>query len=378
MNCARLPGWAGLRLAALSWIFASVVTAPGASPPKLTEESLLWDNSLNLRGGFGFKDNVLLSPRLNQSSAFGAFGFDAMLLRLPINGPQFYVFLSGDDYRYLENVGVDKEQTFIATSKLQLQAGQTWETGLELQYIFQNQVFDVSTTESDLTTIRLKGHGIKTTPFAARKLSETWRLQLDFPVTRQYLLEPLDDYWDLGPKLILEHRYGHRSTLAFGYGLVWRTYDRRSQTDAGGALLPGTSLDFRTHQLEVVDRHHWDEKRRWRSDTKLGFERNADNGSGFFDYHRYQLTEQLRYTTDSWMLRGQVRFNYYDYGVQRVDPASTDNRHLTTLTASVRLERKLLKKLRLFAEYEHERNLSNRESNEYSANMVLGGLDWEL
>jgi len=32
----------------------------------------------------------------------------------------------------------------------------------------------------------------------------------------------------------------------------------------------------------------------------------------------------------------------------------------------------------VFADYEHERNFSNRESNEYSANMVLGGLDWEL
>ncbi|MBI2950222.1 MAG: hypothetical protein HYY23_21525 [Verrucomicrobia bacterium] len=360
------------------FLFSGLLSALGEGGPKLSEESLLWDKSINLRGGFGFKDNVLLSPTQNQSSPFSAFGFDAMLIRLPINGPQFYVFLSGDDYRYLEEVGVDKEQTFIATSKLQVPLGQAWETGLELQYIFQNQVFDVSTTESDLTTIRLKGHGIKGTPFLARKFSEAWRLQLDFPVTRQYLLEPLDDYWDIGPKLALERRYGHRSSISMGYAFDWRLYDRRAQLDSFGALQRGTSLDFHMHQFELVDRHYWDEKRRWRSDTKLGFEQNADNGSGFFDYHRYQLTEQLRYTTESWMLRGQVRLNFYDYQVQRVDPASAEKRHLTTLTANVRAERKLLKKLRVFAEYEHERNLSNRESNEYSANMVLGGLDWEL
>ncbi|MBI4661795.1 MAG: hypothetical protein HY735_23480 [Verrucomicrobia bacterium] len=345
---------------------------------KFSEESLLWDKSLNLRGGFGFKDNVLLSPTKHESGAFGALGFDAMLLRLPIDGPQFYVFLSGDDYRYLNEVGVDKEQILVATSQLQFEVGTAWETGLELQYVFQNQVFDVSATETELTTLRLKGHGIKTTPFLARKLSENWRLQSHIPATRQFLLEPLDDYWEAGPKLSLERQYGRRSSLSFGYEFGRRMYDRREQVDRRGAIVPESSLDFEIHEWEFVDRHYWDQQRRWRSDTKLAFELNVDNGSGFFDYHRYQLSEQLRYSSETWMLRGQVRVNYYDYQVQTVDRGGAARRELTTFTVTVRGERQLWKKMKLFAEYEHERNLSNRASNEYAANMVVGGIDWEL
>ncbi len=73
-----------------------------------------------------------------------------------------------------------------------------------------------------------------------------------------------------------------------------------------------------------------------------------------------------------------MRFNFYDYQVQTVSSGSSLKRELTTLTATLRCERKVWKKLKLFAEHEHEENLSNRRSNEYTANMVLGGIDWEL
>ena len=46
----------------------------------------IWDRSVNLRGGFGYKDNVLLSNIDRQGSVFWQTTLDAMLLRADLAG----------------------------------------------------------------------------------------------------------------------------------------------------------------------------------------------------------------------------------------------------------------------------------------------------
>lgn len=379
----RLDKGAGTKWERRAWTTALIfylgsIGLAFAGGAEISEASLLWDKSLNLRGGFGYKDNVLLRSTGKAASEFGAFGFDAMILRLPIHGPQFTLFVTGDDNRYLRDIGVDKEQTLVAAAKLDVPWSDGWEAGLGVQYVYQDQVFDVSATETDLTTLRLKGHGIKGTPSLSRKLSDQWKVQAEFPVTRQFLAAPLDDYWSGGPKISLERGYGRRSFVSLSYGFDWRSYDKREQFDPRGAIIPETSLRFYLHEFELINRHYWDVKRHWRNDTKLGFDWNQDSGSGFFDYFRYYASEQFRWATDDWNIKAQARLSYYDYPVQTVSFESSEKRNLMALTLTFRAERKLAKKLKLFVEFEHEQNLSNRAINEYRANTVTGGLDWEL
>lgn len=349
-----------------------------AQETNLVEATQIWDQTFNLRAGVGFKDNVVLSPNNRQDSPFLATGFDAMFIRLPIDGPQFLFFVTGDDYRYLRDVSVDKEQSLVAIAKLQKEFAAAWEAGVSLEYFYQDQVFDVSATEADLTTVRLKAHAIRTVPTLQRKLGDHYRLRLEFPAARQYLKEPLDDYWEGGPKLVFERDYGRRSLLFATYQYEQRFYDDREETDSTGAAIPGTSLQFEQHEFEMGNRHYWDEKRRWRTDSKIGLELNRDSGSGYFDYERYQFSQQLRYTAETWMVRGQAKVTYYDYALQTVEPDSSETREFTTLGFLLRAEKNFTKSLKLYAEYDYEQALSNRPLHEYHANTVLAGIDWEF
>src|SRR6476661_5435877 len=74
----------------------------------------VWDKSLNLRFGGGYKDNLLLSNIRTIASGFVATGIDLMVVRLPTDGAQFVFFLNREDIRYLAGGPVDKEQSLIA------------------------------------------------------------------------------------------------------------------------------------------------------------------------------------------------------------------------------------------------------------------------
>lgn len=358
-------------------VFACICSGYGQSADE-TEESLVWDRTFNVRTGFGYKDNVLLSPARLQDSSYFLSGFDIMLLRLPIDGPQFLLFVTGDDYRYLDDPGVDKEQSFVAVSKIEQEFAAHWKAALGLDYFYQNQVFDVSATEADLTTVQLQAHTIRATPSIERKLGRVYHLKLELPVNRQYLREPLDDYWEAGPKLAFQRDYGRRSMLWVSYEFEERWYDDRHETDREGFSIPGTSLRFDQHEIELGNRHYWDEKRRWRTDSKFAVEFNRDNGSGFFDYDRYQFSQQFRYTAPKWMVRAQGKVSYYDYSIQRASADRSETREFTTVAVTLRGERTLIKSLKLFAEYNFEQALSNRALHEYEANSVFGGIDWEF
>src|SRR5437016_12853376 len=73
-----------------------------------------WINDFSLRTGAGYRDNVGLSARSPQDSAFVASGLEMILLRLPENGTQFNFFASAEDLHFLSSSVVDREQTAFA------------------------------------------------------------------------------------------------------------------------------------------------------------------------------------------------------------------------------------------------------------------------
>ena len=129
--------------------------------------------------------------------------------------------------------------------------------------------------------------------------------------------------------------------------------------------------------MTFVVRHFWDEARRWRSITKLNVERNTDNGSGYFNYDRFSLSQQIRYHTRTWELKGQVRVAHYQYGVQLADDGIL-TRDRQTVRALLRVERALFSGIRVHGEYEFEKSFSNRALDGYVVNTVSAGLGWEF
>ena len=339
----------------------------------------IWDKSVTLRGGLGYDDNVLLSTDNEQRSPFWDTGLELMLFRLPVDQHQFYFFLSAEDRRFLKkSIETGKEQTVIAVTQYDYQVTEDWDAGIGLQYLFQDEVFDVSATEATLTTIPLTAHSVELSPSVARQLSDSDEVELELAVRRQFFHEPLDDYWEGGPEITWQHDYGSRSEIELTYAFSWRFYDTRSQRNADGLLLPGTSLEFRSHEIELSNQHYWDKSRRWRTESEIGVDLNFDNDSNYFGYRRYFAEQGLRYQREIWEVEAEAGISYYDYRHQRVSRGNRDNRERASVDASLRAERTLWKELTGYAKLEYQRALSNRATEEYEATTIVTGIDWRF
>ena len=343
-------------------------------PPGLS----LWDESFNVRVGLGYNDNLLLSEVNQEESPFVTIGLEATLLRLPLDGTQVVVFLSGEDTRYWHGHGLPKDQLVFGQAQVKKQFAGEWNAGLTLQSTYTDTVFDASITETNLTPVPARGYSFRGAPSLRREFLKKYWVELEFGVSRQYFDAPLDDYWEFGPKLTLGKNYGNQSTLALSYQFNQRSYDDRTPLNSDLSPEVGQTLEYSRHGVELALRHNWDEHRRWRTLTSVVGEFNRDNGSGYFDYFSYRLTQQVRYVAKMWEAKVQAKFSYYDYPNQFVGTDTHSKRYLSNLRLNLRGERKLAQKIKLFAEYEYERSFSNETVSEYQVNKVTGGIDWEF
>ncbi|HAV63693.1 MAG TPA: hypothetical protein DCY13_15170 [Verrucomicrobiales bacterium] len=380
-QCMGLVTEIGAGLAAMTLLGVGIHGA-GAEEDDLAEmlgDLSLWDQSFNLRLGAGHNDNLLLSNLNEESSPMLVSGFDLTLFRLPIDGNHLNFFASLDDRRYPEGQAVPSEQTVLAVAQARRDFSEAWLGGLTGQYFYQNQVVDASLTEADVTTLPVQGHQFVTTTDWRWRSHSVWWLQADLSGQRQlFEQELLDDYWQYGPKLSLGWNYRHKSDVELGYEFSRRDYASREQYTAGGLPVAGTRLHYLNHGVELAWRHHFDEAQRWRLYSRLGWSRNEDNGSGYFNFDRYLASSQLRYRNDPWEVRLQARITWYEYDLQRSDVDPNDERQRTLVSLGARLERKISRAVRLVAEYDFEQAVSNLSFDEYTANVVSLGMDWQF
>lgn len=339
---------------------------------------LNWDKSFNLRASGGYNDNLLLSSVAKESSYFINGGLDFTFFRLPLDGREFTLFLNSDYTWYPQGRQVDHEQFAVAFSHFKLDLTPAWNAGLDLQYIYQDQVIDTSITETNSSPTLVQGHGITARPSVRRELPQGFWLAANAGVTRWFYKAPLDDYWEGGPQLSAGRDYGFKSSFSLSYHWTLRAYDTREQVTLNGAVVLGTSLEFTQNELEAALRHNFDAQRHWRSATKFGVLWNDDNGSGYFNFVRYQISEQLRYVAKSWELKAHAKFSHYDFTRQTASAADFSSRQKDILGCGLRGEKTLLPALKLFAEFAYERSLANRATDEYTVNKVSAGVDWEF
>ncbi|MCL5096093.1 MAG: hypothetical protein M1608_00880 [Candidatus Omnitrophica bacterium] len=355
-----------------------------AAPPPAPSQSpalplfLLWDKTINLRAGFGYKDNVLLSHQNAKASPFVASGLDVMVFRLPTSGTQFYWFLTGDDLRYLCSPGVDKEDTLISQAELKKEFSHTWQGALDLQYLYQNQVFDASLTEAEFFTVKAQGHRLTLYPWVQHTIGQSNRVELQWNVSRQFFDEPLDSYWEVGPRIAVGRSYGYQSDLALSYEILDRPYDHRRQAEPDGTSIPNESLSFLQQEVAIALQHSWDPARHWRTLTKLSYLNNADNGSGYYDFDRFQLSQRLSYRVRDWVISAQVRLSQYNFDIQPISDTDTSHRQKTYLSFTIHGEVKIIESLKWYADFEYENSLSNLAFDEYQANTISSGVDWEF
>ena len=333
-----------------------------------------WINDFSLRTGAGYRDNVGLSTKSPQDSAFLATGLEMILLRLPENGTQFNFFLNAEHLQFLSSSLVNKEQTAFAQALIKTECGEGWQVSIATEYVYQNQVVDVSFTEPGLTTIPVVGHGVVVREGLRHDLAGDYWVSLELPARRQFFREPLDDYWEYGPRITLGKSYGHKSELSASYEISERAYDHDELRTTDGSALPDTRRKAIQQEARLIWKHYWDAKNRWRTTTRFIARQSEDNGSGYFDYTKLQAGEQILCHTKRWDISAEARVARYDYPVQTV--AGLSRRWSTEIGFDFRCERHVAGFLKVFAEYERERVFSNLETERYIVNTVKGGLNW--
>lgn len=318
----------------------------------------------------GYKDNILQSRVTDSSSAFVRTAFDASTMRFSDTGSYLLFYLFGEDTRYSDAPSVNYEQIVSALVNGAVPAGTDDHLGAEAIYLYQHQIYDASETQVDQRRLLVLGHSLAVRPYWDHVFSNAWAQRFEFAILRQYFEVELDDYREAEGRFVLTRNYGHRSEVSAGFRYMQRHYDTREQFDPDGVAIAGSDLIYVQQELQGEWRHYFDEARHWRSLAKWSGMLNRDNGSGYFDYDRLLLREQLRWDNGVWLVKGDARFGWYFYKVQQV---LGERRERSYASVDLRIERRFGDHFSLFAEAEQVWNFSNDPLDEYNSWTAHGG-----
>jgi hypothetical protein len=363
-------------LLGLSLLAETAVPVLMAAEPVTNSTALaLWDVTTRVSAGGGYRGNVLLSSVNPEGSSFIEVTGEFSAIRLSETGSVLTLFVLAELQRYLESEQVENQGIIYAVVQVDQPAGVNNTIGGEFQYLYQNQILDVSETEVVQRRAWVVGHGLSLKPYWEHDLSEVWALKLEGSATRQIFEQDLDDYWEGYARLDLTRAYGNRSSVSLAYELRHRFYDTREQYDPSGSPISGTDLIYRYHELGAEWRHNWDTNRQWRTTFRAGVLRSEDNGSGYFNYDRAQLSALARWQRGKWYAKLQGRAGWYWYPNQFV---SDEKRVRAFYGLEFRAERHIDEHWLVYAAASREWNLSNQPLEEYNDWIASGGIAVEL
>jgi hypothetical protein len=368
----------GRRQAAVA-VCATVAVLPVAAATN-TPPVAIWDLAARLQVGGGYRDNVLLSSIQPENSSFVEATADCSVIRLSEGGSSLSLFMLGEFRRFLEEIEVDgqpyeHERLLFVTAEGSAPLDDRNTLSATCQYVYQDQVIDASETEADLRRVLIQGQTFSFQPAWEHQFAADWKLFVAGTAERQIYAEELDDYWQGAGQVKLSRAYGRKSEASLLYQLRQRFYDSREQYTADGLAEPGTKLTYRSHEIAGEWRHHWDAARRWRTVVKAGYLLSEDNGSGYFNYERVQLSARIRWKHARWEIGAGGRAGWYLYELQDV---GGDNRRRSYYTLEGRIERWLDDHWFIYGAASREWNLSNDPLDQYNDWVASGGVGVEF
>lgn len=362
---------------------------PGSSELSAEEQRLLdamlqagslpsvWSTLATLRATSGYRDNVLLSSFNEVSAPFLGFGADVIASRLPTDGTEVTLLGSGEYTVFLDAPETEPEALALAQAGIKRDLGSRWKCGLDAEYVYLHQVFDLSVTEAARSTVLARGNTFMLTPNGSLDLGRGWSVGLKADGTRQLYTGDLDDYWEAKPAAVLNKTCTERAEFDLTYTFGARWYDSRPPLSSSGEALPGR-LEFQAHEVELRSKVFWDPLRRWRTQLRLGWVQNQDDGGGYFDFTRLAAGAEVRYQAGPWSLRADGRVRWYSYPVQRSNGADSSLRERTDLVGLLRAEFQASRKLRVFVQYERDSSADSAPDASYDANGLTAGVEWDL
>jgi len=340
----------------------------------------LWDTSLSIRSGGGHSSNPSLAnlPAARQPSAFLEYGGELMFFRLPTGGDNAYVFISGDDRRYLNPKSVPGEQNFVALASYTHESPSWWMAGSTVSYVYLHQVIDLSEIDSGIGTAAIRGNTLNFKPMFGVHWSTNWQGQVELPINRQMFSNTAGDFLELGPLFTLSRALTHSSQISLTYAWHRRAYDDTPLFGATGVRIPESLEVLNYNHLNLRWRQNWDAEKHWTTTARLGLTAARDNGAGFYDYNRYRASGIVRYQAGRWSAQIEGGAYWSDYQVQFV---STDNpalRSQQTVFAQAQLEFQVWRGLKWNVSFAYDQSVGNVALDTYLVRTLTTGLGWEF
>lgn len=349
--------------------------------PELPSLPRLPSWAVTVEAGFaaGYRDNLLLSPDNLDRSGLLRTELDVFALKIPIGRLDGFAYLNASEMRFLSGEHTDSERAVILFGEARWQASRDFKASWAVQAYRQKQVFDVSVTETELTTALLEVTGFATGP-GLRWTRSSFHLEAKALGRRDHYRGGIDGY-DEGEGSL---RAGWTRTggAEFSAGILrrWRDHDTRTQFTSAGRPLTGTRLAMRQTEASAQWNQPLAPAKRARLELAVSRQWNRDNGSGYFDFDRDQARANLRWAPEKWQAEAGATYARYEFPVQLVglgiNPA---HRRKREVHLHARLSRQVSERLALFAAAEHTRARSNDERSRFTVNTVYAGvrLTWD-
>lgn len=347
-------------------------------PDDLFDDLLGTQVSAGLRGGVGFKDNVLLTEAGVIESAFLRAEIDALVWKPPAELTDAYWAITGMETHYIDAPDDAKgERVWMTQAELRYAIGTYFKAGLMLQGYHQDQVLDLSTSGISTFRARLKVTGVTGGPNLRWEFRDPWWFEISAAWKLETYVGAEEDFDEPGTVLRFGRKLGKRHDLSAAWLWRRRDYHDRNAYTIGGRPLPGTDLLTQWNQAEIRLVSTWGTA--WTSTLKLVGDKLRDSASGYFDYDHWKADLDLTWRNDPWQVRLGVSRGVHDYRVQVAgtgfDPPPREIR-LTRLVGSA--ERKITEKLSAFLEVEIERSRTNEAGGSYQLNTAMAGVGYEF
>ena len=345
----------------------------------ITPAMPVWNPLYSLSTSVGYKDNLILASRGAESSGFVGLSGDFTLWKRPNNdGKELQFGLSASDRRYWADRNMDHENAFIGYGRYLHDLGSRWQWVSEFSTGYFDQVFDFTTLETQAKRRRLQQITLGGSMGFRRRIHDRSWLQFSPIASRSWFHDEFDHYTEYGGAVTWTTEYGNRSEWSIDYSARIRDYDSSMQATLQGFSVPGSSLRYERHALQVTDKHYIDPARHWLLETKVRGLLSYDNGSGYFDYWRVGFSERLQIRLRRWEFRFEAGLTYYEFPHQFVGATLQNKRTRCDIIALARVERTLRPGWKLFAEYDRDQSQASDSLEQFRANTVSGGVVWEF
>lgn len=336
-----------------------------------------WTSSVSAQAAYGYKDNLLLSAADEERSALARGSVEVFLLRLAGGRFDYSFYAQAEGTRYFNGEAVDHDATAWLMTEGSYRFTDAVKLSLPLTGYFYDQVFDASETELRRDVAALKVSGVIVAPTLRWDfLSNTW-LEGQVGGERKSYQDRVNDSAIRDASVRLGRKLGQRVEVRSSATERRRKFDERAQYSLAGRELVGTELKVREREAEV--RLDWtiDPDGKWKSTTRFGWLRYADNGSGYFNYGQKRLVQELDWKTGDWLLRLSGTAGRIDFKVQTVGVGvDLPFRSADDYAAEFKIERKLSQRWTGLAAYTWERRRSNDPISSYRMNEGLLGARW--